>query len=247
VSHRIRRLGGAGAIGFAAVAAATMGVVVPAGATGSTPTALTITVNGADSSASTTSPVSTLAWAGLPGDATGTVQFASGATVLCTAVLPATSCSSVSLAAGSYPGITGVYSGDGTYAGSTSTNSVDLTVGAVGGSSLTCRKIFGHVTSQVVVAKCGSTQKSAHFAGGDILTGGTLTWGKSATSTTYSGSATSPGQGTCRTGTVEYEFTGSVTAGTSTLASVGDAVSYDVCINSRTHVVALLLGSTASL
>jgi len=54
---------------------------------------------------------STLAATGLHAGATGTVTFSSGAT-LCTATLPATTCSTaLTLAAGSYP-ITATYSGD---------------------------------------------------------------------------------------------------------------------------------------
>jgi large repetitive protein len=70
-----------------------------------------------------------LAETGLPGPATGTVTFASGGTTLCVATLPETSCNTgSSLPAADYPGTAGTYSGDSTYAGSTSTNSVDLTV-----------------------------------------------------------------------------------------------------------------------
>ncbi len=59
----------------------------------------------------------TLAAAGLPGDATGTVTFTSGGATLCTATLPATSClTSSTLAPGTYP-VTATYSGDSNYNG----------------------------------------------------------------------------------------------------------------------------------
>lgn len=244
--QRFQRVAGAFAIGLGALAAASVLGAGPAGATGTTPAPFTITVNGANSTSTTTSSVETLAWAGLPGGATGTVQFASGTTVLCTATLPATSCSSVSLAAGSYPAVTGVYSGDGTYAGSTSTNTVNLTVGVPGGTTLVCRKIFGHLTTIVTVAKCGVAQKGAHFAGSNLLTGGTLTWAKSKATTTYAGSATSPGQGVCTAGHTEYDFTGSVTGDTSAYVAVGDGVSYQVCVNSTSQVVKLVNGTHGS-
>ncbi len=149
------------------------------------------------------------------------------------------------LAVGSYPGVTGAYSGDGTYAGSTSTNSVDLTVGAGGGSSLLCRKIYGHLATTVVVTKCGAPKRSAHFAGGDLLTGGTLTWGKTTATTTYTATAESPGRGACLAGRTEYDVTGSVTADASGLVTVGDAVTYSVCVNSN-GVVNLIKRTTAS-
>jgi hypothetical protein len=109
-----------------------------------------------------------------------------------------------------------------------------------------CHKFFGHLTSTVVVTKCGVAQKGAHFAGSDLLMGGTLTWGISKATTTYTGTSTSPGQGVCQTGRVEYDFTGTVTADTSGYVTVGDAVAYDVCVNSTTHVVKLVLHTTGT-
>ena len=99
------------------------------------PTTMSITVNGSSTSATIAyGATATLAESGLPAAATpaatGTVTFtsvASGAT-LCTATLPATSCTtSASLSGGVYT-VTAAYSGDGNYAGTTSTNTVTLTV-----------------------------------------------------------------------------------------------------------------------
>jgi hypothetical protein len=60
---------------------------------------------------------------GLPTGAAGTVTFTSGGVVLCTATLPATSCTStVSLPPGTYP-VTATYSGDDDYNGSTAAGS----------------------------------------------------------------------------------------------------------------------------
>ena len=60
----------------------------------------------------------TLSVSGLPAGASGTVTFTSGATVLCTATLPATSCTAtVSFAPGTYP-VQATYSGDDDYNGS---------------------------------------------------------------------------------------------------------------------------------
>ena len=72
----------------------------------------------------------TLSVSGLPGDATGTVTFASGGTTLCTATLPSTACPTVAtLGAGSYP-VTATYSGDARYAGQTATTSLVVTKAA---------------------------------------------------------------------------------------------------------------------
>jgi len=76
----------------------------------------TLTVHVSPSSMTPGSPV-TLSVTGLPPGATGTVTFTSGGIVLCTATLPATSCTStVTLPPGSYP-ITATYSGNDDYNG----------------------------------------------------------------------------------------------------------------------------------
>jgi len=229
-----------GTVGIAAVADASV-----AGATG-TPTTFSIKVDGANTNAATTSPISTLAASGLPSGATGTVEFDQGGGPLCTATLPAHGCTTSSLAPGSYPDITGTYSGDGTFAGSTSTNSVNLTVLTPGGPTTTCSKVSGYATKRPHFSFCEVSQKGAHLATDDLLTGGALTWVKSQTVTTFTGSATSPGQGAClKTGSVEEDFTGTVTADTSTFASVGGTVSYRVCVSTK-GVVKLVPGTKAN-
>ncbi len=63
----------------------------------------------------------TLSFSGLPGDATGTVTFASGGSTLCTTTIPLLSCqTATTLAAGTY-GVTATYSGDGNYNGTAAT------------------------------------------------------------------------------------------------------------------------------
>jgi hypothetical protein len=73
---------------------------------------------------------SSLAESGLPTGATGTVMFASGGLTLCTATLPATSCTpSTFFAVGSYP-ITATYSGDSNHSGSTASTLLTVTLAA---------------------------------------------------------------------------------------------------------------------
>jgi len=122
----------------------------------------------------------------------------------------------------------------------------ESTVASASTPPLICHKIFGHITTTVDIAKCGVAQKGAHFAGADILTGGTLTWGKSRATTSYTGTATSPGEGSCGAGKVKYDFTGTVTADTSTYVTVGDTVTYDVCVDTTTNVVHIVKRTTAS-
>ncbi|MCU1426685.1 MAG: Esterase, partial [Actinomycetia bacterium] len=97
------------------------------------PTAFTITVNGALSSSIAHGATATLAAAGLPAAATGTVVFNSpGNPNLCTATLPATSCATAAgLAAGAYTPISAAFSDtSGNFTNTTSTNTVALTVAA---------------------------------------------------------------------------------------------------------------------
>jgi len=233
----------AAAVGLSVVGAGLVPAV--AGATGSTPAPFTVKVNGANSTSVTTSPTSTVLAGGLPSGATGTVEFDQAGSPLCTVTLPTTSCTTPALAPGSYPDITGTYSGDTTYAGSTSTNSVTLTVLANTGPGVTCSKVSGHVTTKVAFTYCRVSQMGGYIAASNLLTGGTLTWKSSKTTTIYSGSGTSPGQGVCKAGHTELDFSGTVTGGTSTYTAIGDPVSYTLC-QAATGVVKLVPGTKAN-
>jgi hypothetical protein len=69
----------------------------------------------------------TLSFSGVPAGGTGTVTFSSGGTTLCTATLPASSCTTPSaLVTGSYP-VTASYSGDGNHAAATAGTTFDVT------------------------------------------------------------------------------------------------------------------------
>jgi large repetitive protein len=98
-----------------------------------TATSFTITVNSGSSATIDFGSTATLAESGLPVGATGSIAYSSGGTPLCTATVPSGSCTtSASLAAGDYSSVAGVFTDtDGNYAGSTSTNTVDLTVDLV--------------------------------------------------------------------------------------------------------------------
>src|ERR1019366_2323450 len=90
----------------------------------------------------------TLAEAGLPVPATGTVKFYTAANaLLCTVTLSATSCTtSTSLARGIYPGIHATYSGDATYSTSNSTSTVSLTVERVT-PTVACSNLSGSTST----------------------------------------------------------------------------------------------------
>ena len=93
-------------------------------------TSFTFTVGGSSSLATTTYGTGALfAEQGLPPSANGTVTFTSGTTTLCVITLPATSCPSVTVPVGSYPGIVGSFvNTDASYDNSTSGNTATLEV-----------------------------------------------------------------------------------------------------------------------
>jgi GH25 family lysozyme M1 (1,4-beta-N-acetylmuramidase) len=102
-----------------------------------TPTAFSIAIAGVasppssvDSAAVPFGTSATLSEFGLPGGASGTVTFTTGARTLCVVTLPKSSCAtSTSLAVGSYPTITATFADTNpNYQGSTSMNTVSLTV-----------------------------------------------------------------------------------------------------------------------
>ncbi|HVX20709.1 MAG TPA: IPT/TIG domain-containing protein, partial [Acidimicrobiales bacterium] len=93
------------------------------------PTSFSIDVDGSGHATVHLGTVATLSESGLPSQATGTVAFTSGTTVLCTATLPATSCTTTpTLPVASYPAITAHFGGDHNYESSTATGTVALTV-----------------------------------------------------------------------------------------------------------------------
>jgi Bacterial Ig-like domain (group 3) len=101
----------------------------------------------------------TLSVSGLPIGATGTVTFTSGGSTLCTATLPAVSCSTSSaLAPGAYP-VTATYSGDGLYTGA-----------SAAGASFTVTKATTVMTESAAPASIGygsqDTLSSAGLPGG---------------------------------------------------------------------------------
>ena len=102
---------------------------------------------------------------GLPPGATGTITFTSGGKVLCTATLPATSCTtSASFAPGTYP-VTATYSGNVDYNGSLAVGSgrdgvlavvsaANVSVPSTGGNPMGPRSVLGAV---MVVLGAGVT------------------------------------------------------------------------------------------
>ena len=121
----------------------------------------------------------TLSVTGLPGDATGTVTFTSGATTLCIATLAATSCqTATTLAPGAYP-VTAAYSGDSHYNATTATGAsfaVTRTHVVITESAAPATIVYG--TADVVSAlglPAGATGTVTFTSGATALCVATLT------------------------------------------------------------------------
>lgn len=191
---------------------------------------------------------SVLAENGLPGPATGTVTFTSGATTLCTLTLPATTCTTSTSLDGATYAITATYSGDATYASSTATTGLTVTPIAAPftasatpasvpfgtASTLAEAGLPGNATGTVTFASGGSTLCTATLSTTSCLSPLTLPVGVHAITATYSGDGNYVGSTAATSLTVTQatpSFTASATPPTvpfgtaSTLAETGLSVS----------------------
>ncbi|MCW2541041.1 MAG: hypothetical protein JWN95_2766 [Frankiales bacterium] len=134
----------------------------------SAPTALVAAVS--DNSVSFGS-ADTLSYSGLtvsgPTAATGTVTFSAAGTTLCTATLPATSCSTpADLAAGHYP-VTATYSGDGNHDGSSAGTAFEVAQAATAIS--TAASTAGHFGTVTTLAYGGLPVTGTTAATGTVV------------------------------------------------------------------------------
>ena len=152
----------------------------------------------------------TLAVAGLPGAATGTVTFTSGGSTLCIATLPATSClTATTLAGGLYP-VTATYSGDGNYTSAVATGA-SFTVTKAGTSmtestapatipygtadTLSTSGLPVNATGTITFKSGGTTLCVATLPATSCATPTTLTPGTYPVSAVYSGDSNYTGTG----------------------------------------------------
>jgi hypothetical protein len=132
------------------------------------------------------------------------------------------------------------------------------TLGAAGpafaSSSVSCTSLKGSDSGTVTIGKCtpsgGKGYKTASGTAATLATGGNITW-KSSKATTTVGDAgvTSPGQGGCKKGSTEYDFTGKVTAASTSgvgIPAVGDTVSARACVSSK-GALSLVKGTSMEL
>ncbi len=125
---------------------------------------------------------------------------------------------------------------------------------AFASSSVTCSKLKGSDSGTVTISKCtpsgGKGYKSASGTAATLATGGNITWKSSkATTTVGDASVTSPGQGGCKKGSTEYDFTGKVTAASTSgtgIPAVNDTVSARACVTSK-GALSLVKGTVMDL
>lgn len=109
------------------------------------------------------------------------------------------------------------------------------TAGTAGASApASCTNLSGNVVGALTFKGCGGglgkgTASGSLFPAG----GGTITWKGTHKGTTTLGNVTfaSPGQGGCKTGSVEQDVTGTVTANTSRAHILGTTMSGRVCVD----------------
>jgi hypothetical protein len=125
---------------------------------------------------------------------------------------------------------------------------------AFAASSVTCSSLKGKDSGTVTIAKCtpsgGKGYKTASGTAVTLATGGNITWKSSKATTTIGDTSTSsPGQGGCKKGSTEYDFTGEVTAASASgtgIPAVGDTVSARACVTSK-GALSLVKGSVMDL
>jgi hypothetical protein len=136
----------------------------------------------------------------------------------------------------------------------TSIATVGVTGPAFAASGISCTSLKGSDSGTVTIGKCtpsgGKGYKTASGTAATLATGGNITWKKSgATTTVGDTSVNSPGQGGCKKGSSEYDFSGKVTGASTTgtgIPAVGDAVSARACV-SKTGSLSLVKGTSMSL
>ncbi|MGA3214360.1 MAG: Ig-like domain repeat protein [Acidimicrobiales bacterium] len=188
----------------------------------------------------------TLEAVGLPGDASGTVSFTSGATTLCSAsvLAGATSCpTATSLGTGSYS-VTASYSGDASYSGSSASTSFTITQSSsysmtasaspastsFGGTvTLSASGLPADATGSVSFASGTATLCAANLPALSCVTSPSLGAGNYAVTATYSGDVNYEGSSAATSFTITRLSGYSMTAAASPASSAyGNAVSLSV-------------------
>jgi hypothetical protein len=188
-----------------------------------------------------------LSASGLPVGATGAVTFASGGSILCTATLPATSCSTASsLDTGTYP-IAATYSGDGNYTSSTASTSLTVTQALTSitasatpssvpfgtSATLAANGLPGTATGTVTFVSSGSTLCVATLPSASCVPSTFLAVGNHAIIATYSGDGNEAGSTASTTLTVTLAATSTTVTSSLNPAVLGQTIVYTARVTSN--------------
>lgn len=112
-------------------------------------------------------------------------------------------------------------------------------------TSVQCAKLSGTLAGTLRISRCTPKSPATRSAALDPLTS-TFTWKRSGETTIVSLGASSPGQGACSAGSVEYDIAGTVVGGTSAYAAVGNTISAQACVKPNGRL-SLVKGTTFGL
>lgn len=118
-------------------------------------------------------------------------------------------------------------------AAAASAGTIATASGAWASTPITCAKVTGSLTGTVHFKGCTTPLAKGNAVGTGLATGGTLSWqGKHPGSVSFTGSVTTPGQGSCPAGSKEYvasEVVSAVSGSAGVVFQVGDSVSGTAC------------------
>jgi hypothetical protein len=203
-------------------------------------TSFSISVNTTLSATINRGEVATLSESGLPNAATGTVVFSGGGhSNLCTITLPATSChTSATLPVGSYSPISAVFTpGDTNFVGSTSANTVALTVLA------TAPGVPTHVHAAPGDGKVIVTWSAPTNNGGSSITGYKVTTTPGGKSVSVPASASSADITGLKPGTYRFTVRAVNGAGSSAWSSSSNAITIVTVAGNPPRVGYWMLGA----
>ena len=126
-------------------------------------------------------------------------------------------------------------------AAATTAGAVALAGPAGAATEVSCGEMSGNIGSTITVHGCGDGLRWGTVSGVSAPGGGTITWGGKRSlhkgiTTIGNVNAFSTGQHLCSTGSMEWQFTGTVTANTSPADILGTSVFGMMCVDAAGNV-----------
>ncbi|MGO9344340.1 MAG: hypothetical protein ACLP6E_17780, partial [Acidimicrobiales bacterium] len=110
----------------------------------------------------------------------------------------------------------------------TATKSVTITAA----KGPVCKKLSGKISGSITLKSCtptSTTYKTAKGLASALTSSGTFKWSTSEKTTEVQDTVSSPGQGSCASGSIERDVFGYVVGGTSKYTKSGDLVFVRMC------------------